>query len=395
MRGGHEVRVPVDQVVVGDRFIVRPGEKIATDGIVVEGASAVDASMLTGEPVPVEVAEGDAVVGGCVNVGGRLAVRATRVGAETRLAQIAALVEQAQSGKAAVQRLADRVSAVFVPAVLLLAAAAFGFWLGVGTDVGPAFLAATAVLVVACPCALGLATPTALLVGTGRGAQLGILIKGPEVLESTRDVDTVVLDKTGTVTTGEMSVVAVVPAAGRGHGRGARRRRCARGRVDAPDRPRHRRLRHRPVATSRPWRRSVALDGLGVRGTVEGRDAVVGRPLLLARTGITLPDDLAAAWRTWDSAAGPAWSSPGPAAPAPSSNWPTRSGRPARPRSRHCASSDSTRSCSPATAPEPRAPWPSTWGSARSSSRPCPRTRSSWCAACSARAAWSRWSATA
>jgi len=282
--------VPVEQVVVGDRFVVRPGEKIATDGTVVDGASAVDASMLTGEPVPVEVAEGDAVVGGCVNVGGRLLVQATRVGAETRLAQIAALVEQAQSGKAAVQRLADRVSSVFVPAVLLLAAGAFGFWLGVGTDVGPAFLAATAVLVVACPCALGLVTPTALLVGTGRGAQLGILIKGPEVLESTRDVDTVVLDKTGTVTTGEMSVVAVVPAAGEDVAEVL----AVAGAVAA--------------ASAHPIARAIAehagrvpavdgfgaLDGLGVRGTVEGRDALVGRPLLLARAGVTLPDDLAA-----------------------------------------------------------------------------------------------------
>ena len=291
LRDGREVRLPVDRVVVGDRFVVRPGEKIATDGVVVEGASAVDASMLTGEPVPVDAAEGDTVVGGCVNVGGRLVVRATRVGAETRLAQIAALVEQAQSGKAAVQRLADRVSAVFVPVVLLLAAGAFGFWLGVGTSVGPAFLAATAVLVVACPCALGLATPTALLVGTGRGAQLGILIKGPEVLESTRDVDTVVLDKTGTVTTGEMSVVAVVPA----HGEDRDEVLAVAGALEA--------------ASTHPIARAIAsyagrvpsvegfgaLDGLGVRGTVEGRDALVGRPLLLARAGIGLPAELAAA----------------------------------------------------------------------------------------------------
>jgi Cu+-exporting ATPase len=220
-------------------------------------------------------------------------VRATRVGAETRLAQIAALVEQAQSGKAAVQRLADRVSAVFVPAVLLLAAAAFGFWLGVGTDVGPAFLAATAVLVVACPCALGLATPTALLVGTGRGAQLGILIKGPEVLESTRDVDTVVLDKTGTVTTGEMSVVAVVPAAGEDVGEVL----AVAGALEtASAHPIARAIADHATA-SRGGVPAVtefgALDGLGVGGTVEGRDALVGRPLLLARAGITLPDDLA------------------------------------------------------------------------------------------------------
>ena len=291
LRDGREVRLPVDRVVVGDRFVVRPGEKIATDGVVVEGASAVDASMLTGEPVPVDAAEGDTVVGGCVNVGGRLVVRATRVGAETRLAQIAALVEQAQSGKAAVQRLADRVSAVFVPVVLLLAAGAFGFWLGVGTSVGPAFLAATAVLVVACPCALGLATPTALLVGTGRGAQLGILIKGPEVLESTRDVDTVVLDKTGTVTTGEMSVVAVVPA----HGEDRDEVLAGAGALEAASTHRI----ARAIASYAGRVPSVegfgALDGLGVRGTVEGRDALGGRPLLLARAGIGLPAELAAA----------------------------------------------------------------------------------------------------
>ena len=214
LRHGREVRVPVDRLVVGDRFVVRPGDKVATDGVVVEGASAIDASMLTGEAVPAEVAEGDVVTGGCVNVGGRLVVEATRVGAETRLAQIAALVEQAQTGKAAVQRLADRVAGVFVPVVLVLAVGTFGFWLGVGAFAATAFTAATAVLIVACPCALGLATPTALLVGTGRGAQLGIVIKGPEVLESTRRIDTVLLDKTGTVTTGEMTVVDIVAAPG-------------------------------------------------------------------------------------------------------------------------------------------------------------------------------------
>ena len=192
---------------MGDRFVVRPGEKIATDGVVLDGASAVDVSMLTGESVPVEVRAGDAVVGGSVNSGGRLVVRATRVGADTRLAAMAALVEAAQTGKAPVQRLADRVSAVFVPIVIALACATFGFWLGTGAGAAAAFTAAVAVLIIACPCALGLATPTALLVGTGRGAQLGILIKGPEVLESTRRVDTVVLDKTGTVTTGRMSLV--------------------------------------------------------------------------------------------------------------------------------------------------------------------------------------------
>ncbi len=214
LREGREQRVPVDQLVVGDRFVVRPGEKIATDGQVVEGASAVDASLLTGEPVPIEVGPGDAVTGATVNAGGRLVVRATRIGTDTQLAQMARLVEAAQSGKAPVQRLADRVSAVFVPVVIALAVGTLGFWLGAGAGAEAAFTAAVAVLIIACPCALGLATPTALLVGTGRGAQLGILIKGPEVLESTRRVDTIVLDKTGTITTGRMTLVEVIPGAG-------------------------------------------------------------------------------------------------------------------------------------------------------------------------------------
>ncbi|MFD8723624.1 heavy metal translocating P-type ATPase [Streptomyces sp. NPDC059629] len=214
LRGGREVRVPVASLAVGDRFVVRPGEKIATDGTVVEGASAVDASMLTGESVPVDVAVGDAVTGATVNAGGRLVVEAARVGADTQLARMARLVEDAQNGKAEVQRLADRISAVFVPVVIVIALATFGVWLGVTGDTAAAFTAAVAVLIIACPCALGLATPTALMVGTGRGAQLGILIKGPEVLESTRRVDTVVLDKTGTVTTGRMSLQEVYAAEG-------------------------------------------------------------------------------------------------------------------------------------------------------------------------------------
>src|SRR5690606_27270486 len=212
--GRHEVRIPIEQLVVGDRFVVRPGEKVATDGVVESGTSAIDASLLTGESVPVEVGPGDPVTGATVNAGGRLVVVATRVGADTALAQIARLVSDAQSGKAPVQRLADRISAVFVPIVIALSAATLGFWLGAGHGATDAFTAAVAVLIIACPCALGLATPTALLVGTGRGAQLGILIKGPEVLESTRRVDTIVLDKTGTVTTGEMSLIDVVPATG-------------------------------------------------------------------------------------------------------------------------------------------------------------------------------------
>ncbi|HYZ53395.1 MAG TPA: heavy metal translocating P-type ATPase [Streptosporangiaceae bacterium] len=214
LRDGREIRVPVEQLAAGDLFVVRPGEKIATDGVVESGSSAVDTSMLTGEPVPAEVTAGDAVTGGCVNTSGRLVVRATRVGADTQLAQITRLVEDAQNGKAPVQRLADRVSAVFVPVVIGIAVATLLAWLAAGQSPGAAFTAAVAVLIIACPCAMGLATPTALLVGTGRGAQLGILIKGPEVLESTRTIDTIVLDKTGTITTGRMSLADVVPAPG-------------------------------------------------------------------------------------------------------------------------------------------------------------------------------------
>ncbi|MGN6694502.1 MAG: heavy metal translocating P-type ATPase [Aquihabitans sp.] len=214
LRDGSEVRIAVDQLVVGDRFVVRPGEKVAADGTVVEGTSALDTSLLTGEPVPVDVGPGDAVTGATVNTSGRLVVEATRVGADTALARIAQLVTDAQTGKAEVQRLADRVSAIFVPVVIAVAAATLGYWLGTGAPAAEAFTAAVAVLIIACPCALGLATPTALMVGTGRGAQLGILIKGPEVLESTRRVDTIVLDKTGTVTTGRMALAEVVAAGG-------------------------------------------------------------------------------------------------------------------------------------------------------------------------------------
>ena len=198
-----EQRIAIDDLVVGDRFVVRPGEKVAADGVVEEGSSAIDASLVTGEPVPIEVGPGDTVTGGTVNAGGRLVVRAVRVGSDTKLAQIARLVHDAQAGKAPVQRLADRVAAVFVPTVIAVAAGTLGFWLGTGESASVAVSAAVAVLIIACPCALGLATPTAIMVGTGRGAQLGIIIKGPEVLESTRTVDTIVLDKTGTVTTGD------------------------------------------------------------------------------------------------------------------------------------------------------------------------------------------------
>jgi len=214
LRDGREVTVAADTLAVGDEFVIRPGEKVATDGVVIAGRSAVDASMLTGEPVPAEAGPGDVVTGGCVNVGGRLVVRATRVGADTQLAQMARLVTQAQAGKAQVQRLADRVSAVFVPVVLVIAVATLAGWLAAGGSAASAFTAAVAVLIIACPCAMGLATPTAILVGTGRGAQLGILIKGPEVLESTRRVDTIVLDKTGTVTTGQMTLAGVAAAPG-------------------------------------------------------------------------------------------------------------------------------------------------------------------------------------
>ena len=212
LRDGVEQRIPIDRLSVGDEFVVRPGEKIATDGVVVDGNSAVDASMLTGESVPVDVEPGDQVVGATVNVDGRLVVRANRIGSDTQLAQMARLVEDAQNGKAKAQRLADKISGVFVPIVIALAVATLGFWIGTGGSVAAAFTAAVAVLIIACPCALGLATPTALMVGTGRGAQLGILIKGPEVLESTRRIDTIVLDKTGTVTTGTMTLLDVITA---------------------------------------------------------------------------------------------------------------------------------------------------------------------------------------
>jgi Cu+-exporting ATPase len=291
---GTETRVPIDELRVGDRFVVRPGEKVATDGVVVEGHSAVDQSLLTGESVPVEVGEGDTVAGAAVNVGGRLVVEAQRVGADTALAQIALLVAQAQSGKAPVQRLADRISAVFVPVVIVLAVATLGYWLGSGAGASFAFSVSVAVLIVACPCALGLATPTALLVGTGRGAQLGILIRGPEVLESTRRVDTIVLDKTGTVTEGRMSLVEVVTV------RGVERADALRlvGAVeDASEHPIAR-------AIADAARRDGALPavdsfrnraGLGVEGVVDGHAVVVGRPSLLGEWGLALDETLARA----------------------------------------------------------------------------------------------------
>ncbi|MFI8315344.1 heavy metal translocating P-type ATPase [Streptomyces microflavus] len=297
LRSGTEVRVRADRLVVGDRFVVRPGEKIATDGTVVEGSSAVDASMLTGESVPVEVATGDSVTGATINAGGRLVIEATRIGSDTQLARMARLVEDAQNGKAAAQRLADRISAVFVPIVIALALGTLGFWLGSGAGPTAAFTAAVAVLIIACPCALGLATPTALMVGTGRGAQLGILIKGPEVLETTRRVDTIVLDKTGTVTTGKMTLLAVHTSDGTAENDVLRlagalehssehpiAQAVAAGAVD--------RLGGATLPTPEDF---ANIPGLGVQGVVDGHTVLVGRPRLLADAGIDLPPELAAA----------------------------------------------------------------------------------------------------
>jgi P-type Cu+ transporter len=292
---GDETRVPVEQLAVGDEFVVRPGEKIATDGIVVSGSSAVDVSMLTGESVPVEVGAGDAVIGATVNAGGRLVVRATKVGNDTQLAQMARLVEEAQSGKAEVQRLADRVCSVFVPVVIAIAAATLAAWLATGGTLTAALTAAVAVLIVACPCALGLATPTALLVGTGRAASLGVLIKGPEALESTRRIDTIVLDKTGTVTTGAMTLVDVI---------------CE------PETDRDALLRHAGAledASEHPLARAIAtaaraelgalpqardfaaVEGNGVYGRVDDHAVIVGREAMLAERGLQLDAALAAA----------------------------------------------------------------------------------------------------
>ncbi|MET7904138.1 heavy metal translocating P-type ATPase [Streptomyces sp. NPDC005355] len=294
-RAGREVRIPVSELAAGDRFVVRPGEKIATDGTVVEGSSAVDASMLTGESVPVDVVVGDAVAGATVNTAGRIVVEATRVGADTQLSRMAKLVEDAQNGKAEVQRLADRVSGIFVPIVLLIALGTLLGWLLATGDATAAFTAAVAVLIIACPCALGLATPTALMVGTGRGAQLGILIKGPEVLESTRRVDTVVLDKTGTVTTGQMRLRGVVTASGvaeeellrlAGSVEHASEHPVARAVADGAAE----RVGALPVPED-----FANVPGLGVQGTVDGHAVLVGRVKLLGQWAIELPEELAVA----------------------------------------------------------------------------------------------------
>ncbi|MGW7277178.1 heavy metal translocating P-type ATPase [Streptomyces sp. NPDC054844] len=293
--GGSERTLPTAELAVGDRFLVRPGEKIATDGTVTEGTSAVDASMLTGESVPVEVGVGDPVTGATLNAGGRLVVEATRVGADTQLARMAKLVEDAQNGKAQAQRLADRISGVFVPVVIALALATLGFWVGNGSGLTAAFTAAVAVLIIACPCALGLATPTALMVGTGRGAQLGILIKGPEVLESTRKVDTVVLDKTGTVTTGRMILLAVHTGDGT---REAEVLRLAGALEHASEHPIARAVAHGALEKlgALPAPEDFAgVPGLGVQGIVDGHAVLVGREQLLAEWAMTLPEDLARA----------------------------------------------------------------------------------------------------
>jgi Cu+-exporting ATPase len=295
LRDGAEVLVPVEQLQVGDLFVVRPGEKIATDGVVESGASAVDASVLTGESVPVEVSPGDPVAGATINASGRLVVRATKVGGDTALAQIARMVAQAQSGKAEVQRLADRVSSVFVPIVIGLSLLTLAGWLVFGGTAAAAFTAAVAVVIIACPCALGLATPTALMVGTGRGAQLGILIKGPETLEHTRQITTIVLDKTGTITEGRMEVAALIPSDGFAEEHVLR---LAAGAEDASEHPiaraiaEHGRAQLGAVPEAQSF---INQAGLGVQAVVDGHAVLVGHPAFLAEWAIALPDELTTA----------------------------------------------------------------------------------------------------
>ena len=300
-RNGVEQRIPIDQLVVGDEFVVRPGEKIATDGVVIEGSSAVDASMLTGESVPVDVGAGNRVVGATVNVDGRLMVQATRVGSDTQLAQMALLVEDAQNGKPQAQRLADKISAIFVPLVIALSVATLGFWLGTGGSVAAAFTAAVAVLIIACPCALGLATPTALMVGTGRGAQLGILIRGPEILESTRRIDTIVVDKTGTVTTGTMTLLDVITADGEQPDDVLR---LAGALEDSSEHPIAKAIAtgaRNEVGDLPSVERFINIAGLGVQGVVEGHAVVVGRQRLLTDSSQRLPEKLAKSMRQAES----------------------------------------------------------------------------------------------
>ena len=381
------------------RFVVRPGEKVATDGVIESGRSAVDASLVTGESVPAEVGPGDPVVGSTVNTNGRLVVRATRVGADTQLAQMARLVEDAQNGKADVQRLADRVSGVFVPVVIVLALAVLAVWVLLGYGLAAGLTAAVAVLIIACPCALGLATPTALMVGTGRGAQLGILIRGPEVLEQTRTVDTVLLDKTGTVTTGRMAVVEVVAAVGESAEEVLR---VAGALENGSEHPIARAVsaeaarRHGPLAAVEDF---VNDQGLGVHGVVEGRAVVVGRPALPGRlvrraprrpgrlSGSPAPERFTLSWPWRGTVAPEAWS-----------RWPTPFGRP-----RRRPSSGSGRSaCDRCSLPATTLPWPAPWRSrsvwtptaARWSPTSCRRTRSPSCAASRGRDASWRWWAT-
>ena len=294
---GHEQRIPVEQLRVGQRFVVRPGEKVATDGVVEEGSSAVDMSMLTGESIPVEVSPGSEVAGATVNAGGRLIVRAAKVGADTALAQIAKLVTDAQTGKAPVQRLADRVSGVMVPIVIALALATLSFWLATGESASFAFTAAVAVLIIACPCALGLATPTALMVGTGRGAQLGLLIKGPEILESTRRVDTIVLDKTGTVTTGKMSLAEITVADGVDRAEALRLVGAAEHASEHPIAQAIAKAAEAEHGELPPVEGFGNREGLGVEGVVDGRALVIGRPALLAGSAMHLTPELDAARR--------------------------------------------------------------------------------------------------
>ena len=345
LREGEEVLVPVEHLRVGELFVVRPGEKIATDGTVESGESAVDASMLTGESVPVEVSAGGQVAGATLNMSGRLVVRATEVGADTALAQIARMVGDAQSGKADVQRLADRVSGVFVPVVMGLSLLTLAGWVAFGGTAAEAFTAAVAVIIIACPCALGLATPTALMVGTGRGAQLGILIKGPEILEHTRQVTTIVLDKTGTITEGRMEVAAVLPASGVAE---EELLRLAAGTEDASEHPIARAIaahgRER-LGTLPEVEQFTNRAGLGVQARVDHHDVLVGRPAFLAEWGSSFPP-------VWLRPQGRSrgrerpWSrSPSTAVQGVSSPWPTRSSRPVCRRSRSSSRSACSRCC--------------------------------------------------
>jgi Cu+-exporting ATPase len=365
-RDGTEVRIPAAKLAVGDEFAVRPGETIAADGIVIAGRSVVDTSMLTGEPAPAEVGPGDPVTGGCVNAGGHLVVQARRVGADTQLAQLARLVAQAQAGKAPVQRLADRISAVFVPVVIGIAVATLTGWLAAGAGAGAAFTAAVAVLIIACPCAMGLAAPTAMLTGTGRAAQLGIVIKGPEVLESTRAIDTVVLDKTGTVTTGRMSLADVAAAPGVDADELLR---LAGAVEDASEHP----IGAAVAAGARERFGGLpsvegfdSAQGLGVSGVVDGRVVVAGRAAGCRRRGGGRYRTGSRRGRPRRRRPGGPWCSPAGTGPSAARWWcPTRSSRPRRRRSGGCAAWDCRRCCSPATTSAPPGPWPMRSASAR------------------------------